>query len=159
MRCGLSLLVIHGSTAKAPVCTFPRKTASGGDHYLSSGVAGWIVNQLQGNITLLALCIGGHTAVCFCSFLSLICSPPDIYQLPAVSFLFFISFCCLITCLDGTRAHVWNAGLQLSFFWVQYPALFCIHTAACWPWSALPRGIVGNVWRWWFLLTINIITV
>lgn len=28
----LLLLVIHGSSAKAPVCTFLRKTASGGDH-------------------------------------------------------------------------------------------------------------------------------
>lgn len=88
--------MIHGSSAKAPVCTFPRKTASGGDHYLLSGVAGWIVSQLEGNAMLLALYIWGHTAVCFCSFLSLICSPSDMYQLPAVSllsFFFLLSYC------------------------------------------------------------------
>lgn len=84
----LLLLVIHSSSAKAPVCTFPRKSASGGDHYLSSGVAGWIVSQLQGNIMLLAFCIWGHTDVCFCSFLSLICSPPDMCHIPVISFFF-----------------------------------------------------------------------
>lgn len=57
----------------------------------------------------------------------------------------------MLLCCTGW-AHVWNrvaAFLKSCSFFFS-----CIHTAACWPWSTLPSGILSNVWRLWFLLTM-----
>lgn len=90
--CG-SALLLSPSTC---LCIFPRKSASGGDHYHSSGVEGGIVSRLQAKHHAVALCVWGRTPVCFCSFQSLMCSAQDIYRQ-----LLSFSSVCFIACLDG----------------------------------------------------------
>lgn len=129
-----------GSTAQAPVCTFPKNTAYGGDHYVSSGVVRRIVNQLQGNITLFARsALRSHCSLLLFFSKSNVRSSRHL----STSSCQFFSQCCLITCLDATAVqalpcysgHTGSTFLSRCIFSCMCTALGLI---------SLPRGILAH---------------